>query len=332
MEKKIITKEMTDDFYGVHDLEAAKKLDSFLPGRIFDAHIHISDRPFYMKNILRFSDYYADTAPLMGNREVICNGISTPNKALRDKTERQKMTDFLVNELNQYPQNIGEIHVRPDDTIEDIESQLIHPGIRGFKCYHLLADRPDTFNAPIGEYLPESAWDVANARGFVITLHMVRQKALADEINMCYIKEMARRYPNATLILAHAARGFAAWTAIETVSELAGYDNVWFDFSGICESPAMVAILNKIGLERCLWGSDWCVSMAAGKAISIGDTFYWISENDIANFDSKTEFHTWLVGTENLMATREACMLANLNEDAVEKLFFGNAARLFNLR
>ena len=94
----------------------------------------------------------------------------------------------------------------------------------------------------------------------------------------------------------------------------------------------MVAILNKTGIERSMWGSDWCVSMSAGKAISIGDTFYWINKNDIANFNSKTEFHTWLVGTENLMATREACMLANLNEDAVEKLFFGNAARLFNIK
>ena len=37
----------------------------------------------------------------------------------------------------------------------------------------------------------------------------------------------------------------------------------------------------------------------------------------------------WLVGTENLMATRQACLLADLKEDAVEDLFYRNAMRLF---
>ena len=330
MDKKIVLKEMTDNFYSVHDMEAAKKLDAFLPGKIFDAHMHISDRPFYTKDILNLSDYYNDSAPRMGNREIVCNGIATPYTELRDKNERQKLTDFLVNELNMYPQNVGEIHVRPDDTEEDIEAQIIqHPGIRGLKCYHLLADRTDTFNAGIEEYLPEAAWEVANKHALAITLHMVRPKALADDDNRSYIKEMSKRYPNATLILAHAARSFAAWTAIEYVGELTGCENVWFDFSGICESTGMVAILNKVGVSRCMWGSDWNVSMSAGKAISIGGTFYWITANDIKNFNSKTDFHTYLVGTENLMATREACILTNQNEDAVEDLFYNNAARLF---
>lgn len=319
-----------DEVYTASDLEAIKKLDAFLPGKIFDVHMHLSDRPFGIKPVnLNFTDYYADTAPIFGNREVICNGIANPYKELRAKPERQKMTDFLVEELKKYPKNVGEILVHPDDTVEEIEGQLIHPGICGFKCYHLQADRPDTYYASIGEYLPETVWQVANERGLVITLHMVRPKSLADEDNMRYIKEMAKRYPNATLILAHAARGFAAWTTIETVGELAPYENVWYDFSGICESPAMIAIIKKIGIDRCMWGSDWPVTMCVGKQVSLGDTFYWIYKEDLENFNSNTDFNTWLIGTENLMATREACILTDLNEDAVEKLFYSNAARLF---
>ncbi len=333
MDKKTVLKEMTDDFYSVHDLEAAKKLDAFLPGKIFDAHMHLSDRPFGIKTVnLNFTDYYTDTAPLFSNREVICNGIANPYKELRAKPERQKMTNFIVEELKKYPKNVAEILVHPDDTVEEIEGQLIHPNICGFKCYHLQADRPDTYYASIGEYLPESVWQVANERGLVITLHMVRPKALADEENMRYIKGMAKRYPNVTLILAHAARGFAAWTTIETVAELAPYENVWFDFSGICESPAMIAIINKIGIDRCMWGSDWPVTMLCGKGISLGESFYWIYKKDLESFSSATEFHPYLIGTENLMATREACILTNLNEDSVEKLFYSNAAKLFKIK
>ena len=141
---------------------------------------------------------------------------------------------------------------------------------------------------------------------------------------------MAKKYPDAVLILAHAARSFAAWTAIENVSEVAHLDNVWFDFSAVCEPSAMFQIMKKAGVERCMWGSDFPVCCGRGKAISIGDTFYWIYQRDIDNFYSKTPFRTWTIATENLMATRQACIIADLHESQIEDLFYNNAARLFD--
>ena len=179
------------------------------------------------------------------------------------------------------------------------------------------------------DYLPESAWEAADARGLCITLHMVRDNALADRENMAYIRKMAGRYPNAVLILAHAARAFASWTAIEAVEQLAGYGNIMFDFAAVCESPAMIQILKKIGVGRCMWGTDHPVSMLAGKAISIADTFYWIGEKDLRNFAGKTTLHTWNVATETLMAQRLALLLYEASPSEVEDVFGKNAQRLF---
>ena len=195
---------------------------------------------------------------------------------------------------------------------------------------HVNAPKNDTWNCTIDEYLPESAWEVANKRKMCITLHMVRDKALADEKNVEYIRTMAKRYPDAVLILAHAARSFAAWTAIENVEKIAHLDNVWYDFSAICESPAMFQIMRKAGVEKCMWGSDFPVCTMRGKAISLADTFYWIYQRDLDNFASKTKVNDWLIATENLMATRQACVLAELPESRVEDLFYNNAARLFD--
>ena len=158
---------------------------------------------------------------------------------------------------------------------------------------------------------------------------MVKDDALADPENMRQIKDFAKRYPDATLILAHAARSFATWTAFESVDELVDFENVWYDFSGVCESPSVAYILKKIGTSRCMWGSDYNVSLAVGKAISIADTFYWINENDIKNFKSKTTLRHWHVGTENLYAVRQACKLLDLKSSDVEDIFYNNAARLF---
>jgi glutamate-1-semialdehyde 2,1-aminomutase len=187
----------------------------------------------------------------------------------------------------------------------------------------------NSWNADIGQYLPEAAWQVADEKKLCITLHMVKDRALADPDNLRYITEMAKAYPNATLILAHAARSFAAWTGIETVEKVAHLDNVWFDLSAVCESPAMMQIIKKTGTQRTMWGSDYTVSRYCGKAISLGDSFYWIYKKDLEAFSGATSFSSWLVGIENLMATRQACMLLDLDRKAVEDLFYGNAARLF---
>jgi len=334
-----------DGVYNKYDFAAAEILSAFLPDRIFDAHMHPYDSAFCpnscsggcfaLRPRSEFSHYLEDMKPLLGDRkEIRANMITNPDVSMADPStgNRNASTAFLAEQLEKYPLNVGEIMVTPDDTLEDIEAQLIHPRIKGLKCYHLLSHNKPTWYASIGDYLPESAWQAAEKHGLVITLHMVRDQALADPLNYNYIIDMAKKYPNAVLILAHAARSFASWTGLETVDKLVPYGNIWFDFSAICESPAMFQIMRKCGVERCMWGSDHPVSSLAGKAISIADSFYWINYNDLNRFAGKTEFHSWLVGTENLMAVRQACLMLDLGEDDIEKLFYLNAMNLFGLK
>ena len=320
---------MKNNVYNAYDLETAKILDGFLPPRLYDVHMHLSHLPSSGRDKLDLERYYADMRPLIGDRELRCNAIVMPMPELKTGRAREDSVTFLREQLDRHPDDVGEIIVMPGDTVEDIERQLVHPRIRGLKCYHFFSTTQPTFQAAIGDYLPESAWQAASRHKLCITLHMVRDRALADEGNMAYIRQMAERYPDVVLILAHAARSFAAWTGIETVEQLVGYDNIWYDFAGVCESPAMIQIFKKIGVKRCMWGTDHPVSMLAGKAISIADTFYWIGEKDLAAFSSATTLHSWHVGTENLMAVRQACMLADLTEADVEDLFWNNAVALF---
>lgn len=331
--------------YTQYDFDAAKILNDFLPDKMFDAHAHLYDASFIsgmcngggafdMRKRCEVSDYIEDMRPLIGDREIRLNIITTPDASQQaaDSVCRKESVEFLVDQLNRFPDHVGEVMVGPDDTVEDLEKMLVHPNIRGFKCYHLLAHNKPTWNAAIGDYLPESAWEVANKHGLVITLHMVRDKALADPINSEYIVRMAKKYPNAVLILAHAARSFAAWTAVESVEVLKDLDNVWFDFSGICESPAEFQIIRKCGVDRCMWGSDYPISRLAGKAISIADSFYWIGTKDLQTFAGATTFRSGLVGTENLMALRQTCLMLDLGRNDIEKIFYKNAMNLFNLK
>ncbi len=329
-----------DAAYESFDFEAIKILEDFLPDKIFDAHAHLFDTKHLPDTegldaervIGDLESYKEAMMPMLCNPEKLrINMITYPEKSMKSlHSETLQHADaFLVEQLKKDEANVGEILVRPGETAEQIEKRLVHPNIRGFKCYHLLADREFTWHASIGEYLPESAWQVAHEKKMCITLHMVRDHALSDEGNLSYIRTMAKRYPDATLILAHAARSFAAWTGIEAVEKVADLPNVWFDFSAICESPAMLQIIKKAGISRCMWGSDFPISAWRGKAISLGDSFFWIYQKELDSFSGNTAVHHYLVGIENLMAMRQLCQLAELDRSQVEDLFYNNAARLW---
>ncbi len=313
--------------YNQYDKKAAEVLDDFLPNRLFDAHAHLSHGEVMGREEVSFADYLGDMRPLVGERFLRANGIVFPIDALKDEAERRASLAFLKRELDRHPDCVAEAMVFPGYTEEEVEGCLVHPRIRGLKCYHTYAARPKTFDCYIEEYLPEAAFAVADRKKLCITLHMVRDEALSDPENLKHIKTMAKRYPDAVLILAHAARSFASWTVFEPLCELVPFENVWYDFSAVAESPSMTWILKKIGVSRCLWGSDYPISTKLGKCVSIGEGFYWIDETDIARMGERV--HPRHVATENLLAVRQACMLADLTKRDVEDLFYNNAAALF---
>ncbi len=315
--------------YNELDRETAKKIDDFLPDKLFDAHMHISHYDSKRAGLNSFDTYYEDIKLFAKDRAVLCNGIIFPDAGLKNPDETDKAMGFLASELNKHPENFGEAIVFPGDSAEDIKKRIVHPRIRGLKCYLTYAERPDYPNADVGEYLPEAAWQIADERKMVITLHLAKE-GLADANNLKYIIDMSKRYPDAVLILAHAARAFAAWTVFDTVDELAQCENVWFDFSAVCESPAMLYIIKRIGTERCMWGTDYPVPMKVGKPISLADGSYWITAKDIEFFSANKPIRTWSIITEELMALRQACVLADLNRSRVENIFFNNANSLFN--
>ncbi len=336
---------INNKFYNEKDMEAIKILEGFLPDRIFDAHAHLYDKSFTLANTSypddgTFTGYRDAMMPVLCNpKEFHMNMITFPDRLMQEPSNgtRDASDRFIAEQLEKDSGSVGEIIVVPTDTPEEIEKRLIHPRIRGLKCYYCYADIENPYNnAGIGDYLPEAAWEVANKHKLAITVHMVKPKVLSDEVNLSYIIDHAKRYPDATLILAHAARSFASWTAIESIHKIAHFDNVWYDFSAICESPAMFYIMKKAGVEKCMWGSDFPVCTHRGKAISFGDDFTWIIERDKTkgqNFDNFIPLDKyWYFAIENLMAIRQACIIGELSEAQIEDLFFNNAKRLWNIQ
>ena len=189
----------------------------------------------------------------------------------KPELQRAAANQFVADQVTSHPDSRALMLIHPQDDPVQVEACIESSHFVGFKIYHVYADRKDTFHAECHEFLPEWAWEIADQRNLAIMLHMVRSRALADPANQQTIRSHCLKYPNARLILAHAARGFCAAHTVEGIASLRGLENVYFDTSAICEPAAYEAILRVFGPSRLLFGTDFPVSQIVGRCVSIAD-------------------------------------------------------------
>ena len=137
----------------------------------------------------------------MPDREVsgLAFGYPTPT------VNFEAANEFLARE-SKHPGALGQMLIHPAMDPEFIRETVQRLGFVGLKPYHLFATEKPTFDAHISSFLPEAHMQIAHELGLSITLHIVRSQALADPSNQEVLRRYATKYPNARMILAHAAR------------------------------------------------------------------------------------------------------------------------------
>jgi glutamate-1-semialdehyde 2,1-aminomutase len=311
-------------------------LGTFVPPAVFDAHAHLYPLAAAGFGFERLALHKADvdaglgayrraTSAWMGDRCPTAGlffGIpSSPNVDVIASNR------FVSDEVSRQAGAKGLMLVGPQDDPAAVEAAVREDGFAGFKVYHTFARRSDTLEAELDEYLPDWMWEVAHRRGLVIMLHLVKPRALGDGENQASLRRSLRRWSGARLILAHAGRGFCAHHTIEGIGSLAGFDNVFFDTSGICEPGPLLAVLGQFGPGRLMYGSDFPISNIRGRIVSIGDGFAWMSEDNV-DWRSSRHGSPTLVGIEALLALKQASTFARLGDSEVEDVFHHNARSL----
>ncbi len=316
-----------------------REVEPFLPDRIFDAHAHLFTHAHFAPQPVPES--YRDTpevADLATYYEYI-NWLHPNGRTigglffgLAFTGDRIANNDFVASEVSgKNGRNaFGQMIISPDMDAEYVFETVKTSGFTGLKCYHTMAqiDEP-TWHAPIEVYLTEDHMQVADELGLSITLHMVRDRALADPLNQATIRRYCETYPNMRLILAHAARGFNPWHTIEGIESLRGLDNVWFDTSAVTEAGAFEAIVETMGHERLLYGTDFHVSHMRGRCVAIGDSFHWFYADDMNRDEKHIELQPVLIGLESIRSLRLACHRLKLTDSKIEDIFYNNAKQLF---
>ena len=313
------------------DRRLAEIYGEFLPKKVFDAHMHlylgeaipkVRGTGVFMREKALPQHYMEDMLPLMPGVETVSkNMMPFPDPALNDLTNglRELANGHIAQQTAIEPSYTGAAYVLPGDSEEDILKMVSVPGIRCIKPYFYGAAGNLGGNTPISDFLPESAWRVANEKSLPIILHMMRRN-LADEDNFAYIDTMTAKYPNAILVLAHCGRGFDSWTAVKFIPMLAERENIWFDLAAVCEIGPIMASIVKTAGKRVMWGSDWPICMNRGKAISLCDGQHWLLGDEQSSYAR--------VAAESLFAFYQTALLMDLDQTQIEDIFCNNALSL----
>jgi glutamate-1-semialdehyde 2,1-aminomutase len=321
----------------------AREVAPFLPDKIFDAHAHLFCHAHYAPGTL--PAHLIGTPTEIGlavYREYMAWIHAGPRTqgglffGLAFMGDRSANNTFVAQEVSQGQAGDfkarGQMIIAPQMDPEFVRQEVRRQRFVGLKPYHTMAqvDGP-TFLAPIEAYLSEEHVRIAHEEGLAITLHMVRDRALADPANQATIRRYCETYPNMRLILAHAARGFNPWHTIEGIESLRGLSNVWFDTSAVTEAGGFEAIVETMGHKQLLYGSDFYVSHLRGRCVAIGDSFHWFYAEEMNLAEKHIKLEPVLIGLESLRSLRLAFRRLKLNDAQIEDIFYNNAADLFSL-
>ncbi|MBP1990108.1 amidohydrolase family protein [Paenibacillus eucommiae] len=325
-----------------YDKQMAQELGAYLPPlprRIFDIHAHVYNLTHL--NLADESGYLYEgpqEASIQAWREhvgglftdrLLRGGMFFPTPA--PLMDMRSANEYIVNQLANETSCRGLVMITPDDEPERIRTYLDCPQIAGFKPYPIFSKEKPVMQSSISGFCPDWMWEIANERKYVVMLHLVKDKAVADPDNIREIREICTKYPDMKLILAHTARCFHAFHAEPGISALRGLDNVYFDTSAVCEPEAMKVVLRYFGPSKLMWGSDFPDSHIRGKSVTVGDGFVWLMAPEFCSWDKAQMAHPVLLGLESLRAVIHAADDCGLNAEELDDIFYGNAEKLLGI-
>ena len=332
--------ELRDWVWTDADRALAEKWMANLPEKICDVHAHI----------YRMCDLGKQFAPYISGPDVADHDVwkaciqrfvgeekdlSAIHVAPPCETSKEipASNRFVLEEIKKNPECKALMLISPDMTREQMEAYLEEPGVVGMKPFAYYANyEGPSGEAPLDTYLPEWAWECAHDHGLMFLVHLMRPGALSDPLNYETIRAMAKKYPNARLMLDHCARGFNVETVSAGIEYMKDLPNVYFDTSSICEVMPMYTVLKHAGLDRVVFGTDFPLTQTRGRSLTVGDGFIWLNGRNVDWESYAGLVEPVQLGIENIRALQQTMEIMDLSKSQRENLFYYNAMTMISGR
>jgi len=320
------------------------ELKDFLPDEFIDCHVHVYKHDFPSRDNLPVKRVYwtGKVAREMTGEQLI--------QTYKDKFPKNKVTPLIfgacsrkVDICNDYTYEIAQKYDMPslyrtsyDMSADFLEEEVIKGGFLGLKPYL-------TFSPPylpreeirIFDFLPKEHLEVANKHGWIVMLHIARDKRLKDPVNIAQLLEIEEKYPNVKLIVAHIGRAYAKEDIGDAFDFLKNTKNMMFDFTANVCDDAIKACIEAVGPKRLMFGSDLPIAFMRmyrivenGEYINIVPRGLYGDLTGIPHMRETDETDVTTMIYEQIRALKRVSFDLKLSDKDVEDIMFLNAKKL----
>lgn len=186
----------------------------------------------------------------------------------------------------------------------------------------------------IYDFLPPHQLEVLDQLGQIVMLHIPRDNRLRDAVNIAQLLEIDRRYPRIRLIVAHVGRAYCSEDLGDALEQLAD-SRLLFDFSANTNSTVFYRLIQAVGSQRILFGSDLPITRMRSKRICEEGRYINIvpqglygdvtQDSHMREADAQTEQSITFFLYEEMAAMIQAGLQAGLTQADFEAMFWRNA-------
>jgi len=326
----------------------AAHLEDFVPRRVIDAHVHLVDASHCLRPATdeqRRQFWVGEVAePISAEQFVRAQATCYPGRQMSYVCFGTVSLDWDIDASNAYisrqaagRQWAGLVVLKPDWPVEQLVAQLDQPGIIGVKPYYSMipgdaGTHEGNMEANIFDFLPHRHLEVLDSRSAWVTLHVPKARRLGHPDNIREIRELRRRYPRISLVIAHLGRSYTQPHAIEGLLPLAEDEGLYFDNSAVLNPAVHRIALKRIGPRRILYGTDNPIFYMRGRRSWQGKTyinhtsypFRFNTNREAPDIEAAYTLYIY----EALRAIKDVCSELSLSRQDVEDIFHNNAARL----
>ncbi|MEI6385942.1 MAG: amidohydrolase family protein [Spirochaetota bacterium] len=329
-----------------------QELRDFLPSRMVDIHTHVWLDKFAakeeekVKRAVTWPALVAAESPIEGLLETY--RLMFPGKEVTPLIFSSLKRGDDAEEQNHY---VAECTARygvpsllyafPEWSAEDLLWRILRGRHLGIKVYLNLSPAylPEK-EIRIFDFIPHHQLELLNSRKMILMLHVPRDGRLGDPVNLAQMLEIEERYPDLNVIYAHIGRAYCPEDFGKAFELLRRTRKLVMDFSANTLDEAMYRVLDAIGPNRVLFGSDLPILRMRmrricekGRYVNLvpkgmyGDVSKDPNMREVAEAESRDmTFFMY----EELRAFKRAAARLGLGKSDIEAVFHGTARALID--
>ncbi|MHB1336745.1 MAG: amidohydrolase family protein [Candidatus Humimicrobiaceae bacterium] len=337
--------------FGDEDLKIFnEEFSEFLPDSIFDSHVHLWKKNFIVNNISKdrqkqnpfldpevidsftIEDFYNFPGKLFPGKNYMGLFFGLPLKEINLDATNSYISD-VCKETNSHGLFI------PEPSLKKIPDNFFKDKFVGFKPYPDLVgfETPEDFSkldidVSMFDFISKEVLEFSNEYSLILLIHIPRKGRLNDKRNIEELITIGKKYKNIKVILAHAGRSYCYEDIRNSIHYIKDIKNLYVDTAMINNFSVNKTLINMLGSEKILFGTDSKISLFKGKNVEINNKHFFVTKEPKLWSLSSTEMN--LDFTFNVYEIIRAIKLAseelNLNREQVNHIFYSNAVQMID--